>query len=83
MSVSGVVRRAWYADKWQVTMMFTGVNLQDYNYITQYIYNGANPVTYSNAATGVSFTGFVTAGVDVFIPGASFLRNLTITIQQE
>lgn len=63
-------------------MTFEGVSIPDYNVIAQYIYNRANPVTYYNSVTGISFTGFVTAGIDTFLPGSSWLKNLTITIQQ-
>jgi hypothetical protein len=81
-SVNGVIRRSWYADKWQVTLTFSGVSIPQYNVIAQYIYNQANPVTYYNSVTGTTFTGFVTAGIDTFIPGNSWLKNLSITLQE-
>ena len=82
-SVKGVTRRTWYADKWMITLTYTGVSIDDYNAIAVYIYNNANAVTYSNSVTGTDFTGFVKAGIDTFIPGASWLKNLSITILQQ
>ena len=79
-SIKGVTRRTWLADKRQVTMGFTGVNISQYNQIAAYIFNQANPVTYTNYVTGYQFTGFTTVGEDQFIPGSSWLKNLTITI---
>lgn len=79
-SITGRTRRTWLADKRQVVMTITGVNLQQYAQIAQYIYNQANPVTYYNSVTGINFTGFVTAGIDEFLPGNQWMKNLTITI---
>lgn len=61
-------------------MTMTGVSLAEYARIAQYIYNQASPVTYYNAVTGWNFTGFVTAGIDEFMPGNQWYKNLTITM---
>lgn len=82
-SISGVTRRTWLADKNQVTMQFTGVSLEDYALLSSYLYNGPNPVTYANTVTGVNFSGFITKGIDEFIPGNSWLKNMTITILEQ
>ena len=82
-SITGVVRRTWLADKYQVVLTFDGISISQYNVLAQYIFNQANPVQYTNAATGLNFTGFVTASSDTFLPGASFFRNVAVTIQQE
>lgn len=81
-SVNGKIRRTWLADKYQVEMTFSGVNQAEYAALAPYLFNGANAVTYANAVTGVNFTGFATKSVDTFLPGNSWLKNLTVTIQQ-
>lgn len=82
-SINGTVRRAWYADKWSVTMDFTGVSIAEYNALAQYIYINANPVVYANSFTGVNFTGFITPTMDVFQPGSTWLKNVNIIIQEQ
>lgn len=82
-SINGTVRRSWYADKYQVEMSFSGVSLAEYAVLAPYIFNQANAITYRNAVTGINFTGFVTSSIDTFIAGGSWLKNITLKIQQQ
>ncbi len=81
-SINGVTRRVWYADKKQTILSFSAINTSQYNQLAAYIFNRANPVTYTNAVTGFNFTGYTTAGEDVFIPGNQWLKNITVTITE-
>ena len=82
MSVAGVQRRIWLADKYQATLTFSALTTAQYNYLAQYLFNGANTVTYANTVTGITFVGFPTNATDKFYEGASFLRDFTVTILQ-
>lgn len=82
VSVTGVVRRIWLADKYLVTIGWTALNQTQYNQLAPYLFNQANTVTYYNSVTGVSIVGFPTNSTDQFLQGASFLKNFTATIQQ-
>lgn len=79
-SITGRTRRVWHADKKQVVLTFEAMSIAQYNQIAAYVFNQANPVTYSNAVTGFNFTGFTTVGEDTFIPGNLWLKNLSVTI---
>lgn len=81
-SINGITRRVWYADKKQAVMTFEAMSIPQYNQIAAYIFNQANPVTYSNAVTGYNFTGYTTTAEDVFIPGNLWLKNITVTITE-
>lgn len=82
ISVTGVQRRYWYADKVQVTLGWTALTSAQYNQLAAYIFNQGNTITYANSITGINFIGFPTTSQDQFYSGASFLRDLTVVILQ-
>lgn len=81
-SINGITRRVWYADKKQVQLTFSAITMAQYSIIANYVYNQANPITYSNSVTGFNFTGFPTTSHDAFIPGNQWLKNITVTITE-
>lgn len=81
-AADGTIRRTWMAQKYVVKLKWDTISQTDYAYITSKFYGTGSTVTYTNSYSGVSFTGFATASEGDFIKGASFLRDLTINIQQ-
>lgn len=82
VSITGVARRIWMADKYQVTLTWEALTSAAYNQLAGYLYNQGNTVTYFNSVTGITFVGFPTSDADEFLKGNNFLRNLTTTILQ-
>lgn len=80
VSITGVQRRIWLADKHQATLTWSAVNQTQYAQLAAYIYNQGNTITYTNTVTGFNFIGFATASEDNFMQGTSFLKNISVTI---
>ena len=79
-SIKGVHHRYWEAQKKQATMTFSMLNQAQYNKLIGFFYNQGNTTDYSNAQSGFSFTGFATVAEAEYVPGASFLKDMTVTI---
>lgn len=79
-SIKGVMHRYWEAQKKQATMHFSMLSQSQYNTLMGYFANGGYPVTYTNYASGFSFTGFATVAEAEYIPGASMLKDMDVTI---
>lgn len=79
VSINGTSRRVWLAQKKQVTFTLTGITSAQYNTLIGYFYGGAQ-VSYANSQSGMSFSGYATVAEAEYWRGASFLRNMSITI---
>jgi hypothetical protein len=82
-SIKGVMHRYWEAQKKQATMTFSALNATQYSLLTSYLYDNGAAVTYSNASTDFSFTGFATVAEAEYIPGATLLKNMDVTIVEQ
>ena len=79
VSINGTSRRVWLAQKKQATFTLTGITQAQYSTLVGYFYGGAQ-VTYANSQSGFTFTGYATVAEAEYWRGASFLRNMTVTI---
>lgn len=82
-TIKGARRRIWMAQKKYATLSWDSISQSDYTYITNKFYGSSSPISYTNDYSGISFTGFAVDAPGPFIKGASFKRNLTITIEEE
>lgn len=80
VSIKGVQRRIWMADKHRVELTWEAITLAQYNQLAAYLFNQGNSVTYTNAVSGVSFIGFPNHSTDNFIRGNSWIRNFSAQI---
>lgn len=87
-STNGTLRRYFYGVKWTVTLKWGALEPSDYaNLVYNYFATGQQ-VTYLNttstAAGGgtCTFTGYPMKDEGPYIPGASLLRSLSVTIMQ-
>lgn len=79
-SIKGVMHRYWETQKKQAQMHFSMLNPTQYNALTFYLYNEGATITYYNAQSGFTFTGFATVAEAQFLPGASMLKDMDVTI---
>lgn len=82
-TITGITGRFWLSQKKQSTMVFTAISTAAYLNLIGYFYNTGQGVTYHNDNTNFSFYGFATVAEDTFLPGASYLKNLTVTILEK
>jgi hypothetical protein len=82
-SIKGGVHRYWEAQKKQASLHFAALNQTQYAQIVAYVYGGGAAITYSNVASGFTFTGFATVAEAEYIPGASMLKDMDITIVEK
>jgi hypothetical protein len=82
VTIKGQVHRYWEAQKYQCTLKYAALNQSDFATLASYFYSRGAPVTYTNNNSGISFTGYPTVAEDEYIPGASFLKNMEVTIVQ-
>lgn len=64
-------------------MTFSAMNQTQYATLIGIFYNNGVAVTYYNADSLFSFTGFATVAEDIYIPGSLLLKNMTITMVQQ
>lgn len=81
-SINGTMHRYWNNSKKQVEMTFSLLTTAEWTTLSGYVANQANTVIYNNTDTGYTFTGFGTITADGFIRGASFRRDVKVTIQE-
>lgn len=82
MTIKGVLHRFFEAQKFQATMTFKALTQSQYSQLTDYLYNQGAGVVYTNNNTGVSFFGYPTVAEAEYIQGASYLKDVTVTIIQ-
>lgn len=82
VSIKGVTRRVWLAQKREAIITLQAVDQADYATINSYI-EGGLLITYTNTTTGWSFNGFATSSVASYIRGASLLRDMVIKILEQ
>ena len=83
VSLKGGTRRIWMAKKNRIELTFSKLNSAEFTQIYNYIHNSGNPVTYFNSFSNLTIVGFATSDPSPFIPGASYLKDLTVTIVEE
>lgn len=81
-SINGTMHRYWNNSKKQVEMQFSLLTTAEWTTLSGYVANQANAVVYNNTVTGYTFTGFGAITADGFIHGASFRRDVKVTIQE-
>lgn len=82
-SITGVRHRYWLAAKYLVEMTFTALTTEQFSQLSIIFYNQGNGVTYTNPNTGLNFFGYPTVAEDQYLQGASYLKNLTIKLEQQ
>jgi hypothetical protein len=80
VSIKGVIHRYWEAQKKQATMEFSMLNQAQYSKLIGFFYNQGGTRHYSNAQSGFDYVGFATVAEAQYVPGADFLKNMTVTI---
>lgn len=82
-SIRGVMHRYWETQKKIASMHFSMLNSTDYNKLTSYVFNAGALLTYTNAASGFSFTGFATVAEAKYLPGSGLLKDVDVTIVEK
>ena len=84
MLIDGSLVRRFFGIKKQCTLTWDSLNPADYQQLIDLFTNG-NEITYNNPNSSYgtfTFTGFPIHSEDVYLPGATLLRKLTVKIQE-
>ena len=78
-----MTHRFWEAAKYKTTMTWSPLTQAQFAALAVLFYNFGEGVTYSNSNSGLTFFGFPTVAEDSYIPGASYMKTLTVTLVQQ
>lgn len=82
-SILGVRHRYWLAAKYEVTMVFTALDYDAFGALALIFYNEGAGLTYYNSNSNLTFFGYPLTAVAEYYKGASFLRDMTVKLEQQ
>ena len=81
-SIAGVRHRYWLAEKYKVTMGFEALTPAQTSQLYLIFYNFGAGLTYGNPVSGLLFFGYPLVAEEEYIRGNTFLKNMTVTLEQ-